>query len=250
MGIALKNEDEFFQNHQDETFWVNKFDALFLEFIKSDKMFILDTLSLRACRRLDNIPIIEEFQQNCNKGYKLKDDEIISLCAFIKYQNEFFDEHINGCKWKIFYKNLCNAICKMHNGMDWIPFPEKLYCHSKQIRLNKDQNILSVNSVSYWTTKPLNIISSGGKQLELNDVKEFLFHRNKNKCKIIGVPVQWNDDDDDNNQQWILMPFIASSVKSRQQNALMHYLMSIKMIEIVFKYSIESIMNKCSNYRP
>ena len=238
---ALKNEDECFEidkkTESDTLKWVKKFDLLFKEFIKTNKSFILDELSLKACRRALNLSLIEEFQQNSSKlrielktnifpikktliyktlnqnGKELKSNELIALYAFIKYQNEFFKEKINSCKWKQFYTNLTSAIKKLHDGLsiESTKFPTKLYCYTNQ--LEKDKNTLTLNSITYWTTNKSLKRLSGGTLLELNDVKEFLFHHNKNKCSIIGVPVHWIIDNNNNNNidQWMLMPFIASS---------------------------------------
>merc|ERR1712083_996330 len=63
----LKDENEHFQNDSNAMFWCHKFDELFLEFIKMGKMCILDAMSLRACRRLRNVSIAEEFETNSDK---------------------------------------------------------------------------------------------------------------------------------------------------------------------------------------
>ena len=254
MLIALKDENEYFEiddeKDKDQLKWVKKFDSLFAEFIKTNKSFILNELCLKACRRAINITLLEEFQQNSSKlrvemkyisqlkkskiykklsqnGHELNNNEIMSLYTFIKYQNELFKEKINSCKWKQLYTNLVNGIKKIHDGLSIqaTQFPLKLYCYTNQTKTQKDKSILIINSATYWSTQKIAKRVPGGKLLELNDVKEFLFHHNKSKCSIVGVPVDWIFNNNGQQpqsqinpiQQWILMPFIASSTDKMEK---------------------------------
>ena len=239
MWTALRNEDEYFDSKQ----WIHKFDELFGRILETKKGFILDKLALRGCRRNWDIPLMVELQRNSDriivdtkwintakksKEYGkmveqqavLRNDEIVALCTFIEYQREFVNENINSCRWKQFHCDLCRGIKTIHSVLDTEDkaWPEVLYCDTKGIDL--DQETLTVQSVTYWTTEKSSKEDGEGKLLEIQNVQDFVYDTG---WFVIGIPVEWmvNSSCDEVYDQWVFMPFIASSVP-RADRKLFH----------------------------